>query len=76
MSNGEKWQDYMNKDVVACPKEFPFDSVFVVDGVSYTCKDRGGAIVVTGDGKIWIDILTDASKYKFGQEVEAVLYDD
>lgn len=76
MSNGEKWQDYINKNVIACPKKFRFETTFVIDGISYICKDRGSAIVVTQDGKIWIDILTDKPKYKFGQEVKAILYDD
>lgn len=75
MSNGERWQDYFNKNVVACPAKFSFGSIFVVEGVEYICKDRGGAIVQESNGAIWLDVLTDEPKYKFGQELEAILID-
>lgn len=71
MSNGQPWQDWIDK-AIACPAEIPFESIIVVDGQEWICKDRGGAIVYTGNA-YWIDMLTASPQYKYGQEVDATI---
>lgn len=71
MSNGERWQDWMNK-AIACPPEIPFESKIIVDNIEWICKDRGGAITYDGYA-YWIDQLTASPQYSYGQVVEAIL---
>lgn len=74
LSNGEPWQEYMGKNnTIACPFELDFGREIVLDGSSYTCRDRGGAIVITPEGYYWIDILAETVTYKFGEERTAYL---
>lgn len=74
MSNGEKWQDYFGKNnTIACPFELEFGTVISLDGVKYTCRDRGGAIVVTSEGHYWIDILAENVPYKYGEVRKAYI---
>lgn len=56
MASGKPWERYIDK-ACACPSEYPFGTVFVVDGKEWICLDRGGAIVREGN-KIWLDLLT------------------
>ena len=49
-------------EVVACPKEYPFGTKFIINGSTFTCWDRGGAITESGDVvrlDIWSGISTD-----------------
>ncbi len=72
MSNGEHWQDYFkSNDTIACPFELPFGTRIDFDGNSYTCRDRGGAIVITEEGYYWIDILAERVPYKYGELKDA-----
>lgn len=51
---------------LACPKEFPIGSQFIIrgsrwnlaDGI-WTCLDRGGRIVIDADGIVWLDLLME-----------------
>jgi hypothetical protein len=70
MSNGERWQDWINKNVIACPLELPFETKIKIDGEIYTCKDRGSAIVYDGNA-YWVDVLTDNPKYRYGEIISA-----
>lgn len=72
MANGEGWEQYMNTGIVACPPEYPFGTIFVIEEVSYICKDRGGAIQVD-DGLIWLDVLTNNPIYYYGEVVEGFI---
>ena len=72
MSNGERWQDWIDRNVIACPLELTFGTQIELDGVIYTCKDRGGAIVYDGYA-YWIDILATSIPYKYGDVREALL---
>jgi len=73
MANGERWQDYYySNDTIACPSELPFDTVLVIFGKEYTCRDRGGAIVENG-GVYWIDILGKDAIVPFGTIVDAYI---
>lgn len=75
MSNGERWQDYYEEGrTIACPMSVPFGANIYLDYKIYTCRDRGGAIVVTGEGYYWIDILEEHASYKFGELRDAWLY--
>lgn len=56
MASGRPWQKYIDK-ACACPVEYPFGTRFIVQGKTWTCLDRGGAIVRDGN-KIWLDLLT------------------
>lgn len=74
MANGERWQDYWGKNnTIACPKELPFGTEIILDGHSYTCRDRGGAINTLTGNIYWIDILTDNPPYSFGTVVQAYI---
>ena len=75
MSNGERWQDWINKNVIACPKELPFETKIKIEGVIYTCKDRGGAIIYDWNA-YWVDILTDTPKYPYGKVILAEIIKD
>lgn len=68
MANGEMWENYFGLDnTIACPRELPFGTIISLDGVEYTCRDRGGAIVITHDGHYWIDILAESVPYNYGE---------
>ncbi|MCX8178797.1 MAG: hypothetical protein N3D75_03140 [Candidatus Aenigmarchaeota archaeon] len=60
ISNGEKRTDYWFDGIrggVACPREYPFGTIFKINEIELVCIDRGGAIV---DGKqTRLDILYD-----------------
>lgn len=69
MSNGERWQDWMDK-AIACPFEIPFETKIVIEDREWICKDRGGAIYYDGYA-YWVDQLTESPEYSFGEIVEA-----
>jgi len=74
MSNGERWQDYWGEyNTIACPFELPFGTVILLDENEFTCRDRGGAIIVTYEGYYWIDILAESVPYKYGELREAYI---
>ena len=74
MANGERWQDYWGKDdTIACPRELPFGTQIMLDENIYTCRDRGGKIVITENGEYWIDILTSSPPYSYGTVREAFI---
>lgn len=74
MSNGERWQDYWGEyNTIACPFELNFGTVISLDGNEFTCRDRGGAIVVTYEGYYWIDILAESVPYAYGELREAYI---
>ena len=76
MANGERWQDYWGlNNTIACPKALPFGTQIELDGVVYTCRDRGGMIVVTHNNEYWIDILADKVPYKYGEVKDAFIID-
>ena len=72
LANGESWQDWMNKNIIACPIELSFGTQIKIDKIVYICKDRGGAITYDGQ-HYWVDVLTDSPTYSYGQVVEAIL---
>lgn len=74
LANGEHWQDYYDEGTtIACPMSVPFGSEVYLDNTKYTCRDRGGAIVITWEGYYWIDILAKRTGYKYGEVRDAVI---
>lgn len=68
MANGETWKDYFGKNnTIACPPELAFGTKILLDENIYTCRDRGGAIVLTENGEYWIDILAESVPYPYGE---------
>ena len=77
MANGESWKLYYGSDnTIACPQELSFGTQILLDENVYTCRDRGGAIVVTEEGYYWIDILAPSVPYWYGQVKEAHIIGD
>lgn len=72
MASGQRWEDWFNKNAIACPSELPFWTKISIDGVVYTCLDRGGKIIQS-EGVYWVDVLTDKPIYKFGSVVEGYI---
>lgn len=58
MASGEPWELYIG-EAIACPPELPLGTVLEIEGGVYTCRDRGGAIILNEDGTYWIDFLAD-----------------
>ena len=71
MSSGKRWQDYVDH-AIACPDELPFGTKITVDGRTWECMDRGGAIVKTGN-VYWIDMLSVHALYPFGEIKDAIM---
>jgi hypothetical protein len=59
ISNGESWEDFIDSDsVLACPIEYEFGTVFIINSKPYICKDRGELVITREDGSINLDILS------------------
>lgn len=71
MASGLPWENYVEK-AIACPKELPFHTKIILDGKTWECLDRGGAIVFDG-AYYWIDQLTAYPKYAFGTIKQAIM---
>ena len=57
LANGEDWKIYFGKNnTIACPSELPFGTVIIIYNREYTCRDRGGAIIIE-NGVYWVDVL-------------------
>lgn len=67
MASGKAWTAYID-EAVACPVEWAFGTVLLLDGKLYTCLDRGGMIKYV-DGIPWIDVLTEKGAYPYGEIV-------
>jgi hypothetical protein len=76
MASGKDWRDWIDK-AAACPGSWKFGTIFrLPDGRVFECQDRGSAIRygytpywMTYDGLAWVDLLTAAPVYKFGEVV-------
>jgi len=71
MASGLQWQDYIGK-AVACPAEWAFGILIVLDGNEWVCLDRGGKIKVV-DGIPWVDFLEAEARYPHGSLIEVTL---
>lgn len=70
MANGQSWETAVDK-AIACPKELKIGTKIKVLGKTWTCMDRGSAIVKTEKGAYWIDMLTEKAVVPYGEEVKA-----
>ncbi len=68
MASGKKWEHWIGR-AVACPSEYPFGTIFIVDDQEWVCLDRGGKIVTSG-GIPWIDFLTLVPRHSYGEVLE------
>lgn len=75
MANGEAWQDWIDKDVIACPYQWNFGTRVEIGGIIYTCKDRGGAIIFDGE-TYWVDMLVNEPRYSYGTIMEGRVLDE
>jgi hypothetical protein len=74
MASGLRWQDYVGS-AIACPPEWPFHAKLIINGKTWECLDRGGAIK-TINGISWIDFLSDGTPfdgYRYGSIFDAIL---
>jgi len=71
-ASGQPWEEWVGRGI-ACPREWPFYTRLVVDGRTWVCVDRGGAIKYV-DGVPWVDFLVPEGRYPHGQVVEATLF--
>jgi len=71
MANGEKWEDFINI-AIACPDELAFETEIIIENKSWICKDRGGKIIKEKN-IYWIDMLTDAPQFAFGEVKDAII---
>jgi hypothetical protein len=66
MASGLPWHTWVGR-AAACPAELPFWTVITLPGgESFVCLDRGGKIVTTDAGEIWIDLLVERAPVPFG----------
>ena len=74
MASGRPWLPYMDK-ACACPPQWAFGTIIVLDGKEWECLDRGGAIKFDAQGYTYVDFLTQNPTHKFGEYVEVVKID-
>ncbi len=68
VASGAPWQEWAYTGA-ACPADWPFGTRIILDGVTWTCVDRGSAIGYTRDGRPLIDFMTNTPGYTFKQSV-------
>ena len=69
MASGKPWNQYVGV-ACACPPEWAFGTIVVLDGNPYECLDRGGAIKYDSNGNTYIDFLTSTPTHSFGEYIE------
>lgn len=62
-ANGDPWKDWWYTGV-ACPPEWAFGTTVTLNGKTWTCVDRGGAIKYI-DGIPFVDFLRGEAEYPF-----------
>ena len=65
MASLERWQEWMYK-AAACPMEWPFGTLIEIEGRTWICLDRGGAVEYR-KGIPYVDLLTDEKLFRYGQ---------
>ena len=63
------WKDYVDIGI-ACPPEWDFGTILVIEDREWICADRGGKIIFEEEIP-WIDMLIEQPLYPYGQVVEA-----
>jgi hypothetical protein len=66
MASGLPWEEWVGR-AAACPAELPFGTeVELPGGETFTCLDRGGKVVTTAAGELWIDLLVERAPVPYG----------
>jgi hypothetical protein len=66
MASGLPWEEWVGR-AAACPAELPFGTtVELPGGETFTCLDRGGKVVTTAAGELWIDLLLESAPVPYG----------
>ena len=71
MASGRPWYPYLDK-ACACPPQWLFGTIIILDGDEYECLDRGGAIQFDVQGYTYVDFLTQNPTHRFGEYVEVI----
>jgi hypothetical protein len=72
VASGAPWQEWAYIGA-ACPRDWAFGTRIALDGVIWTCIDRGSAIGYTRDGRAIIDFMTDVPMYSFKESVRVTV---
>lgn len=66
MASGLPWDVWVGR-AAACPVELPFwSTVTLPGGETFVCLDRGGKVVTTAAGELWIDLLVESAPVPYG----------
>jgi hypothetical protein len=66
MASGLPWEQWVGR-AAACPAELPFGTaVELPGGETFYCLDRGGKVVTTAAGELWIDLLVETAPVPYG----------
>lgn len=66
MASGLPWEEWVGR-AAACPPELPFGTaVELPGGETFYCLDRGGKVVTTAAGELWIDLLVERAPVPYG----------
>ena len=66
MASGLPWEEWIGR-AAACPVELPFGTVIELPGgETFYCLDRGGKVVTTAAGELWIDLLVERAPVPYG----------
>lgn len=73
MASGLPWWAWVGR-AAACPAELPFwTTVTLPGGETFVCLDRGGKVVTTAAGEIWIDLLVERAPVPYGTAVPVIV---
>jgi hypothetical protein len=71
-ASGKDWYPLMDI-ACACPPEWPFGTLVILDGQQWVCEDRGGAIKYDYQGNTYVDFLTQNPTHNYGEYVDVEL---
>jgi hypothetical protein len=71
-ASGERWQDWVGQGA-ACPGNWAFGTIIIIDGHEWVCIDRGSAIGYTRTGLPIIDFLEADGRYAHKTPVDATV---
>jgi len=69
MASGKSWLPYVDR-AAACPSDWGFGTVVILDGKEWVCEDRGGAIKYDTQGYTFVDFLTKNPTHSYGEYIE------
>ena len=73
MASGLPWWAWVGR-AAACPAELPFwTTITLPGGETFVCLDRGGKIVTTAAGELWIDLLVESAPVPYGAAMPVIV---